>query len=191
MNTILRWSIILMFSITSIGWGGTSSVSALSCAYILTVEDAYAKYDGVVIAQVKEIQQLNRQNSENHQVVLTILKSYKNIQQRQLIIKENSTWGALNGPSEVGNQYIFFLNQKDGEWENPLCGTSKKVSELTSVEYKFLQDKELALPAQQSVTDQSLPSYHWIIAISSIVLLTVSIFYFLYQKPEKHRKSDE
>lgn len=191
MNTILRWSILLMFSITLIGWGGTSSVSALSCAYILTVEDAYAKYDGVVIAQVKEIQQLNRQNSENHQVVLTILKSYKNIQQRQLIIQENSTWGALNGPSEVGNQYIFFLNQKDGEWENPLCGTSKKVSELTSVEYKFLQDKELVLPAQQSVTDQSLPSYHWIIAISSIVLLTVSIFYFLYQKPEKHRKSDE
>lgn len=191
MNTILRWSIILMFSITLIGWGGTSSVSALSCAYILTVEDAYAKYDGVVIAQVKEIQQLNRQNSENHQVVLTILKSYKNIQQRQLIIQENSTWGALNGPSEVGNQYIFFLNQKGGEWANPLCGTSKKVSELTSVEYKFLQDKELALPVQQSVTDQSLPSYHWIIAISSIVLLTVSIVYFLYQKPEKHRKSDE
>lgn len=191
MNTILRWSIILMFSITLIGWGGTSSVSALSCAYILTVEDAYAKYDGVVIAQVKEIQQLNRQNSENHQVALTILKSYKDIQQRQLIIKENSTWGALNGPSEVGNQYIFFLNQKDGEWENPLCGTSKKVSELTSVEYKFLQDKELALPAQQYVTDQSLPSYHWIIATSSIVLLTVSIVYFLYQKPKKHRKSDE
>lgn len=97
----------------------------------------------------------------------------------------------MNGPSEVGNQYIFFLNQKDGEWENPLCGTSKKVSELTSVEYKFLQDKELALPAQQSVTDQSLPSYHWIIAISSIVLLTVSIVYFLYEKPKKHRKSDE
>lgn len=191
MNTILRWSIILMFSITLIGWGGTSSVSALSCAYILTLEDAYAKYDGVVIAQVKEIQQLNRQNSENHQVALTILKSYKDIQQRQLIIQENSTWGALNGPSEVGNQYIFFLNQKDGEWENPLCGTSKKVSELTSVEYKFLQDKELALPVQQSVRDQSLPSYHWIITISSIVLLTVSIVYFLYQKPKKHRKSDE
>lgn len=191
MNTILRWSIILMFSVTFIGWGGTSSVSALSCAYILTVQDAYVKYDAVVIAQVKEIQQLNRQSSENQQVTLNILNSYKNIQQRQLIIQENSTWGALNGSSEVGKKYIFFLNQKDGKWENPLCGTTKKVSELTSVEQTFLQDKELVLPAEQPVADQSILSYKWIIAIGSIVLLIIGIVYFLYQKLTKHRKSDE
>lgn len=82
MHTILRWNMILMFSITFIGWGGASSASALSCAYILTVQDAYIKYDGVVIAQVEEIQPLNRQSSENHQVTLNILNSYKNIQQR-------------------------------------------------------------------------------------------------------------
>jgi len=119
-----------------------SQAFALSCVEIPTKEAAYEKYDGIIIGKVKEVVR----KKEHNEVKLEVVKSYKAIDQTLLSVNENITWGALSGPSEVGEQYLFFLKKEGTEWENPLCAPSNKVSESAN-ELDFLKDKEIPLPS--------------------------------------------
>ncbi|MNB76988.1 hypothetical protein D3C75_236630 [compost metagenome] len=127
--------------------------SALSCAEFQTVEQAYDYYDGIVIGQVDKVSRSNDDSS--NEIHVTVKRSFKTITERSLILKENITWGALNGPSETGKDYLFYLKQTDGEWENPLCSPSALISS-DSAAPEYLQNKEIALlPAPQPPGDNS------------------------------------
>ncbi|KQO04254.1 hypothetical protein [Paenibacillus sp. Leaf72] len=142
-----RWLILSLLLL----WLLPSQVSALSCAQMRTPAEAYEWYDGIVIAKVNE--QYKSIFSDDNQIVLTVSKSYKGIEARTISASENPTWGALNGPSEEGVEYLFFLKEKDGKWEHPLCAPS--VTTPVSKEMAaFLKDKELDLKAQESASKQ-------------------------------------
>lgn len=125
---------------------------ALSCAELPTVEQAYDHYDGIVIGHVDKV---SRSNDDSNEIHITVKRSFKAITERSLILKENITWGALNGPSETGKDYLFYLKKTDGEWENPLCSPSTVISS-NSAGPEYLQNKEITLlPAPQPPTDDN------------------------------------
>lgn len=156
------------------------NVAALSCAELPFIEDAYEKYDGVIIGKVKEVVRRN----DSNQVKLSVLKSYKAISQTSLTVKEDPTWGAVWGPSEVGQEYLFFLRQNAGGWENPLCAPTKKIEDAAE-ELKFLQDKEISLVSvaepmgSDGNRDSHASSIIWIIVI--FVCLLVVMGYSLFR----------
>lgn len=124
------------------------NVSALSCAELPTVEGAISKYDGVVVARVDKVVE----QRDNNLITLTIERSFKGITQEKLKIEENKTWGSLSGPSEVGSEYLFFLNQRDAAtWENPLCSPTKLFFEVTSEELDLLSTTEIELTHQEPI----------------------------------------
>ncbi|SDC91930.1 hypothetical protein SAMN02799630_01721 [Paenibacillus sp. UNCCL117] len=124
---------------------------ALSCAQLPSVAAAYESYDGVILAHVENV----ALKKDSNQVRLTVNKSFKGVDSATLIVGEDITWGSLWGPSEPGEDYVFFLRQKDGQWENPLCAPTKKASEA-SEELEFLKDKELPLPVKAPVEEKPL-----------------------------------
>lgn len=113
---------------------------ALSCVKKLTIEESYEWYDGIVIGKVEEL----TPGTQNNELKLKVSKSYKGVEEAYLVIDEDSTWGAIGGPSEVGEEYLFFLTETGGKWINPLCSPSLKASAAGS-ELKFLEDKEIPL----------------------------------------------
>ncbi|NWL89227.1 MULTISPECIES: hypothetical protein [unclassified Paenibacillus] len=116
--------------------------SALSCAELPSISEAYQRYDGVVTGRVESI----RERRENNQIGLTITRSFKGITDQKLVIFEDKTWGAVSGPSILHGEYLFFLSYKEGTgWENPLCSPSKMAVNITSEESAFLDARELKL----------------------------------------------
>ncbi|AIQ48517.1 hypothetical protein R70723_23310 [Paenibacillus sp. FSL R7-0273] len=147
MRRVALLALIIMFFLPA----GRSN--ALSCAELPTVEKAYEYYDGIVIGQVDKVSRSNDDSS--NEIHIRVKRSFKTITERSLILKENITWGALNGPSETGKDYLFYLKQTDGEWENPLCSPSALISS-DSAGPEYLQNKELTLlPAPQPPADNS------------------------------------
>ncbi|GAA0411254.1 hypothetical protein [Paenibacillus motobuensis] len=120
----------------------TQQTSALSCAELSSVPEAYRRYDGVVIGRVESI----RGKREDNQIKLTITRSFKGITEEKLVIFEDKTWGAISGPSVLHEEYLFFLTYKEGKgWQNPLCSPTKKTADITGEESAFLDARELKL----------------------------------------------
>lgn len=149
---------------------------ALSCAELPTAEKAYAYYDGIVIGHVDKVS--TGADGASNELQITVSHSFKTITERTLVLKENSTWGALNGPSKAGEDYLFYLKQTDSGWENPLCSPSAKVSS-DSVTPDFLKDKEIELqplpspePADSGNLAENTPIDAWTIG----GLIVIGIF---------------
>lgn len=128
------WLVMLLIPMNA------QTADALSCAMIPTIEEAYSKYDGVIQGRVEEV---TRQGQENH-VTIQVLKSYKGIDSRSVTVSENVTWGAMDGPSEVSEEYLFYLKKQGDTWEHPLCAPTKKAAYVLE-EQSFLSGKEIAL----------------------------------------------
>lgn len=97
-----KWLILSLLLL----WLLPSQVSALSCAQMRTPAEAFDWYDGIVIAKVNERYKTIFAN--DNKLVLTVSNSYKGIEAHTLSVSEDPTWGALNGPSEEGVEYLFF-----------------------------------------------------------------------------------
>ncbi|UKS25390.1 hypothetical protein LOZ80_27905 [Paenibacillus sp. HWE-109] len=133
---------------------------ALSCAQPLAVDQAYDRYDAVVVATVDEI----IRRKQHNELQLTILNSFKGVEERKLTVAEDLTWGT----SQKGEQYLYYLMKKDGSWENPLCSPMQKaVNSYTSLSY--LKDKEITL--KQKVVPAETNKTNWAVIAISIVLL--------------------
>lgn len=116
---------------------------ALSCAEFPEIEDAYEKYDGVAIGYVdKAVQKRN-----DHELRVTISKSFKGVKKKYVTITEDMTWGNLNGPNEAGETYLFFLMKNGGKWENPLCSPTMKVADAAE-QLEYLNDKEIIFESE-------------------------------------------
>ncbi|WP_159887355.1 hypothetical protein [Paenibacillus puerhi] len=113
---------------------------ALSCVEAPSIAKAYKSYEGLVVGHVVNVEQ----TKEYNQVHIQVKRSFKGVETDTLTVEENITWGSLWGPSEKGEDYLFFLNQKEGQWENPLCAPTKKIAEASG-ELKFLKNKEIPL----------------------------------------------
>lgn len=122
--------------------------SALSCASRMSIEEAYDYYSGIVVAKVDKLVE----RSEYNELQITVSKSYKGVTESKIILAENKTWGAINGPSIVGEEYLFFLKEHGVGWENPLCSPSEKTSTM-SKELEFLKDKEMEIDNISSESD--------------------------------------
>lgn len=110
-----------------------------SCAEMISVEKAYEKYDGIVLAMVTDIGQF-RGMPELH---LSVLKSFKGVDTAELTVLED----ALHGFSQAGETYLFFLRQiQTGGWQHPLCSPTVPAGHAEPM-LEFLQDKEIPLRA--------------------------------------------
>ncbi|MOA05000.1 hypothetical protein D3C78_1245790 [compost metagenome] len=146
----MRKMLMLAFMLLIMNQMNPTEAHALSCAEMPSVQEAYDQYDGIVVGRVDKV--IFKQ--ESNEVRLAISKSYKGIDQQSLSVEENPTWGALWGPSEVGEEYLFFLQQTDGGWENPLCSPSMKTASA-SKELGFLKDKEIPIQEAKEPSELS------------------------------------
>jgi len=150
--------------------------AALSCAEISSVEDAYTKYDGIIVATVDSVR---GSHADTNSVLLTVTKSFKGVQTDRLRIEENRSWGALNGPSNSKESYLFFLKHDKG-WENPLCAPTMKLADATEA-LAFLEQKgELPL---QPAPAEAIGSSTWVgLAIVAGVIVLALFGWVRYRK---------
>lgn len=150
-----------------IQWSPTN-IHALSCEEIPSVEAAYEKYDGIVVGRVDKV----TQHGSRNEAQLTVTTSFKGVKTDRISIIEDSTWGALSGPSKIGEVYVFFLKKNGSQWENPLCSpTVKMVDAAEHLEY--LNGKEIALQKANTF------SMTWLVITFTIVCLIGIILYGL------------
>ena len=168
------------------------SASALSCVEMPGIEQAYQSYDGIVVGEVLGI---SRKGDAN-EVRLKVLQSFKGVEEQTLLVEENVMWGALNGPSEKGEEYLFFLQKQPDGWEHPLCSPTQKTAAAAD-ELDFLADKEIQLqsaPASQEGSEadpielphQPPTSLNGLAMISTLCLIGVVIFAIYILR--KHKK---
>lgn len=131
--------------------GFVPSAHALSCVGF-TVEESYEKYDAVIVGQVNGLEPVGRQN-DRIRAEVAVIKSFKTIEDKQITALENATWGAGHAPSEVGEQYLMYLNRTPDGWEQPLCSPGRQISYATE-ELKWLADKEIPLQALSANGDK-------------------------------------
>jgi hypothetical protein len=141
---------------------------ALSCAQLPSMDKAYETYDGVIIGQVNKV----NFGQENNQITVNVIKSFKGVQSTKLVMSENATWGALNGPSELGQEYVFFLKHRDIGWENPLCSPSTKVADA-SQELAFLESKEIPLTSSSVILPINPSPMRW--AVFGLVAVSIAV----------------
>ncbi|NOU84459.1 hypothetical protein GC102_01525 [Paenibacillus sp. LMG 31460] len=180
MNKLIIWIVLLVFLFPT-------NTYALSCAQMPSMEQAYEQYDGVIIGLVEGVVR----KKESNQIQLTVVKSFKGIEERTINVDEDITWGSLNGPSEKGVHYLLFLKKKGNEWVNPLCSPSKKLADA-SKELDYLKDKEIPLKEARATTESFIGdnmSNRWIV-IAIFVGLTGAILYRIlrYKKRSKRNK---
>ena len=157
------------------------SVSALSCVERPPVEEAYERADAVIIATVVE----EKTGTSNDQYKLHVNKSYKAITDAELWIAEDATWGT----SQVGEEYLFFLNEFANGWENPLCNSTIKTADAAN-DLDWLQDKEIPLSSgytpqpvseedpnpsktEASATDEAGSTSRWSSLVITVLLIAV------------------
>lgn len=142
--------------------------SALSCAAPRSIEESYANYDAVVVANVDEV----KERRSSKELKLTVLESYKGLEERNVTVTEDFTWGT----SQRGTQYLFFLKKKDGAWENPLCSPTK-MAVSAAQELAFLKDKEIPLPDPKTAAEaQKSPAVHWGVPVLSLCVLGALVY---------------
>lgn len=183
-GVIMKRLVMLMFLVVFLFPVNTF---ALSCAGMPSIEKAYEEYDGVVIGRVETV----IRKKESNQIQFTVIKSFKGTQEHQISADENITWGTLNGPSEVGEQYLLFLRKKESEWENPLCSPAKKLADATK-ELEYLKDKEIPLketkvaiePANLRAANSSV---HWAVIVIIVGLTGTILYGFLRNKKRANK----
>ncbi|NOV01698.1 hypothetical protein [Paenibacillus planticolens] len=160
---------IRMLMICFVVWAALvpADASALSCAGPPSVEKSYELYDAVIVANVDDV--VRKRNSM--ELKLTVLTSFKGIEERNLTVAEDLTWGT----SERGKPYLFFLKKKDGGWENPLCSPTKMAGDA-SQELIFLKDKEIPLKAfEEPKANESAPML-WVVPVTLMCLLSALVY---------------
>lgn len=172
---------------------------ALSCVEMPPIEKAYEKYDAIIVGHVDKV----IRHKDRNEVKITISRSFKGIKQDNIAVDENITWGALNGPSEVGEDYLFFLKSEEGRWSNPLCAPTMKIAEA-SEQLEFLQSKEIPMkrntdqgepphdgngPANDKTATGAVPANRTAIAVVIVCLAVgVAIYGFVRSRAGKQKK---
>jgi len=153
-----------------------AQAQALSCVSLPSPQEAYLQYDAIVVGSVKQV----KSDGGMNRVLLTVTSSYKGVEQKELTVMENATWGAVSGPSVVGETYLFYLTHTADGWENPLCAPSRRIADAQE-DLAFLQGKELpvsgasdrsAAAASPRTPSGSRASYA---AIGSVVLIVLAV----------------
>ena len=147
-----------------------TSANALSCAIIPSIEEAYNRYDAVIVGHVES-------RRDSGQLKVKVLESFKGVESSRIKVVEDRTWGNLNGPTEENEDHLFFLMMRDGVWENPLCAPSKKVSEAAE-ELRYLQPFTIELTEK----DDRSPSPIVLLAIGVPLFAAVVILLFLRRR---------
>lgn len=140
LTSVVFLAVFLLFALNP------TNAFALKCKALPSVEAKYEKYDGIIIGYVEDIVQTD----ETKRVDLKVLKSYKGIDDATLTIQEDVTWG----PSNLGEENLYFLIQTDKGWENPLCAPTEKVGNA-SEELEYLRDKEISLKTISASTNNT------------------------------------
>lgn len=196
-------TVLILLSIFLVLFISPTTTNALSCAEIPTGEQGYAEYDGVIIGQVEDVVR----EKDNNVIKLKVIKSFKKIDVEQISVRENMTWGSLGRPSEVGEEYLYYLKLGIMGWENPLCSPTMNVADAAG-EMAFLEDKEVPIkgvsdpsesPSETSgvprisaddeinqviKTNESIPkstSMNWTGIVVVVVVLAVGVLFVLWR----------
>lgn len=123
-----------------------SHVMALECVGPGTLEERYQNHDGIIVAEVLEV----AKGESKHTIQLHVKQSFKGVEVDHITIQEERYWEDDRRESQKGEEYLYYLKNIDGKWENKLCSPSGEIS-LAGVELDYLKDKEIQLqPASES-----------------------------------------
>ncbi|MFF2483102.1 hypothetical protein [Paenibacillus sp. NPDC058071] len=146
---MIKWVLYGVALLLIAGLGATPTKAfALSCAVQDDIGKSYEAYDGIILGRVEEVTQKN----DHNEVRATVKENYKGVAGEQVTFDEDATWGSLWGPSESGEEYLFFLKEKDGKWENPLCSPTAKAADAS--ESKAWLAKKAGLPDSSTAQGQ-------------------------------------
>ncbi|MFD2118060.1 hypothetical protein ACFSTH_01560 [Paenibacillus yanchengensis] len=162
-------------------------VSALSCAEFTKIEEAYDRYEAIIVGTVKKVDRKKTYNS----VTIDIERSFKSLTERQIQVREDIKWGSVKiGPSQVGESYLYFLNDQGGYWENSVCSHSQKLADVSSSELQYLDEKEIplfSLPNEEFQLEVSSTgeTITWTVATIMVILLLLVIILWRWKSKRK------
>jgi hypothetical protein len=105
------------------------NVSDCDCAIPGTPQVEFEKADAVFVAKVVGINKKdNGKNLDYVEVVLNIIKSYKGISHPTMMIYTNESSMACGYNFEVGNDYLVYASEFEGELTTGLCDRTKEFS---------------------------------------------------------------
>jgi hypothetical protein len=158
--------------------------AALSCVPPAPVDRTYEKYDGVIIGKVEKITGLDEVSNT---VKLKVIKSYKAINTDSVTVKENSSWGSFWGPSEAGQEYLFYLKQTESQWENPLCSPTKRLADGAK-DLEYLTGKEIPLTKADGTAGFSHQAWNKPVMLTGAVCLSVLAVYAILRKAGRRKR---
>ena len=147
---------------------------ALSCIEPPPPEVAFHQYDVVVIATVTSTK--NQLFFDTKSITADVSISLKGYNGNTITFIEDKTWGR----SQVGTEYLLFLNKKGDGLESPLCSPTTETIGLNRdniiktlvAEANTIQEEVIYTP------DESSFSWGWVLLISLIfVIITALIFH--------------
>lgn len=127
---LTMWSMLFLMS--------SPPVLALSCV-ATSVEEAYELYDAVVIGEVEQTMERENNVRELH---IRVTRTYKGMEDGpvdRVEVLENATWGGGWGISAEGSEMLYFLEQSEKGWKNPLCSPTRPIQDVSSADFTFLE----------------------------------------------------
>lgn len=164
---------------------------ALSCASPPSHEVAIHDYDVVVIAQVSNVES----NDANRTIKADVSYAFKGYNENKITFTEDSFWGE----SQVGIEYLLFLNKKGNGFESPLCSPTTLTTgiDIDGLKGKLAAEEEIAFPENSrttptvnksvKATSESKISLKWSINITTPIILIVIIAIFYYRREKIKR----
>lgn len=149
--------------------------SALSCAPPPPIDEAFQKYDGIIIGYVEKIDY----TSDRKVLKVNVRKSFKGVQQDQIIIVEDKMWGE----SKEEEEYLYFLRKNEKEWEHPLCSPTKTINQA-SKELEYLKNKQ-EIPLTEMKPPQESVSKGWIFFVATAFLIAIATYVLIRLKKQR------
>ncbi|TFB21822.1 hypothetical protein E3U55_08345 [Filobacillus milosensis] len=147
---------------------------ALSCAGPEPVEEAFERYDGVIVGTVDKIFTKNK----GMQVVLVkVSKSFKGVKQNWIFVEEDTSWGDR---SREGEEYLYFLRDKRGDWENSLCSQTRHMNKAKD-DLNYLNQLETIQLEQVDKPDDPFLDWPKVGGVSALTLIFVGLIFKIYK----------
>ena len=143
---------------------------ALTCVEPPPPLEAFQEYDAVIVGQVTAI----HEKRYVKRLTVDVLESYQYVDVSNLYVYEDWNWGE----SSLSGTYLFYMNEKNGRYEVPLCSpTSVMTSELKDLlkNNKTIPLKEVQIPKDGS-------SIYLYVSIASVCIM---ILFIIFAKRKK------
>lgn len=141
------------------------SIFACSCVYVDTVKSAFGNADAVIAGRIEKVESQGETIEGKfvwfkQTITVKVLKSYKNVRTRKIIISQPNT--SCNGSfaDDKGKDFLFYLrfDKKNNTYQDITCGRSSLLNQASD-DLSWLKDLPKSL--ERTRISGTIRLYDW------------------------------